>query len=156
MMANPFSKHEHWLSQVQFLHAHNVMSRKLISPELFYVCDVLAGGVSTQNVWSSYVDVRSSCCLDKLKHAVVSSSLANMPAWKKMSFGPPARNPKPWPKHGFWPHLSGPDGSRHSSDQDPEDTNFENSNYCPINYPGSFVLPKADSRGVEFLHSRSV
>ena len=28
--------------------------------------------------------------------------------------------------------LSGPDGSRHSSDQHPKDVNSENSNYCPI------------------------
>ena len=28
--------------------------------------------------------------------------------------------------------LSGPDGSRHSSDQHPKDVNSENSNYCPV------------------------
>ena len=28
--------------------------------------------------------------------------------------------------------MSGPDGSRHSSDQHPKDVNSENSNYCPI------------------------
>ena len=43
--------------------------------------------------------------------------------------------------------LSGPDGSRHSSDQHPNSRKFRKfellSNFCP----GMFVLPKANSRG---------
>ena len=45
--------------------------------------------------------------------------------------------------------LSGPDGSRHSSDQHPKVVNSENSNYCPEFVSGNFfVLPKANSRGI--------
>ena len=68
-----------------------------------------------------------------------------------------------WPK--FFPlfyfvtqELSGPDGSRHSSDQHPKDVNSENSSYNIIwnLCPWIFVLPKANSRGVEFLCFYSV
>ena len=48
---------------------------------------------------------------------------------------------------GFGTPLSGPNGSRHSSDPNPKDVNSENLNLCP----GICVLPKANSRGMEFL-----
>ena len=38
--------------------------------------------------------------------------------------------------------LSGPDGSRHSSDQQPKDVNSENSNYCPEFVSGNFCPPE--------------
>ena len=47
-------------------------------------------------------------------------------------------------------------GSHHSSDQHPKDVNSKNPNDCPIFVREFFVLPKADSRGVEFLCSYRV
>ena len=47
--------------------------------------------------------------------------------------------------------LSGPDGSRHSSDQNLKDVNSEILNYCPIFVREFFALPKANSQGVGFL-----
>ena len=38
--------------------------------------------------------------------------------------------------------LSGPDGSRHSSDQHPKVVNSENSNYCPEFASGNFCPPE--------------
>ena len=41
--------------------------------------------------------------------------------------------------------------SSHSSDQHPKDVYSENSIYCPEFVSRNFVLPRANSRGVEFL-----
>ena len=64
------------------------------------------------------------------------------PAAKPPSFwepGTPCHKHRYWAAANFWDKprqtnhcLSGPDGSRHSSDQHPKDANSKNSNYCPI------------------------
>ena len=40
--------------------------------------------------------------------------------------------------------MSGPDGSRHSSDQHPKVVNSENSNYCPEFVSGNFCPPEGE------------